>query len=90
MINKEPKGLENILPFLAAHLGLDPSSTVITQFKGGYSNLTYLISSPDGEFVLRRPPLGLKISKAHDMIREFKVLQALEKAGYSKVPKVKS
>jgi aminoglycoside phosphotransferase (APT) family kinase protein len=87
MINKEPKGLENILPFLAVKLGLDPSSTVISQYKGGYSNLTYLITSPDGEFVLRRPPLGLKISKAHDMIREFKVLQALEKAGYSKVPK---
>jgi aminoglycoside phosphotransferase (APT) family kinase protein len=87
MINKEPKGLENIFPFLAVKLGLDPSSTVITQYKGGYSNLTYLITSPDGEFVLRRPPLGLKISKAHDMIREFKVLQALEKAGYSKVPK---
>lgn len=87
MINKEPKGLENILPFLAVNLDLDPSSTVITQYKGGYSNLTYLITSPDGEFVLRRPPLGLKISKAHDMIREYKVLQALEKAGYSKVPK---
>ncbi|RPA69676.1 phosphotransferase family protein [Cyclobacteriaceae bacterium YHN15] len=87
MINKEPKGVENIFPYLAAKLGLDPSSTVITQFKGGYSNLTYLITSPDGEYVLRRPPLGLKISKAHDMVREFNVLQALGKAGYSKVPK---
>jgi len=87
MINKEPKGVENIFPYLASMLDLDPSSTVITQFKGGYSNLTYLINSPSGEYVLRRPPLGLKISKAHDMAREFKVLQALSKAGYSKVPK---
>ncbi|MFD2201078.1 phosphotransferase family protein [Shivajiella indica] len=87
MVNKEPKGVENIFPYLAGTLGLDPSSTVIIQFKGGYSNLTYLITSTDGEFVLRRPPLGLKISKAHDMVREFHVLKALEKAGYSKVPK---
>jgi aminoglycoside phosphotransferase (APT) family kinase protein len=28
----------------------------------------------------------LKIAKAHDMIREFRVLQALEKAGYTKMP----
>jgi len=87
MINKEPKGLEGLLPYLETELHFDPSSTVITQFKGGYSNLTYLIHSPAGEFVLRRPPLGLKISKAHDMIREFRILQALEKAGYSKIPK---
>lgn len=86
-MNKEPKGLENLLPYLETHLGLDPNSTVISQFKGGYSNLTFLINSPSGQYVLRRPPLGLKISKAHDMVREFKVLEALEKAGYSKVPK---
>ena len=36
--------------------------------------------------MLRRPPHGLKIAKAHDMIREFRVLQALEKAGYTKMP----
>ncbi|PSL07381.1 phosphotransferase family protein [Cecembia rubra] len=87
MINTAPKGLEGIFPFLTSKLNLDPNSTVITQFKGGYSNLTYLITSPDGEFVLRRPPLGLKISKAHDMVREFRVLQALQKAGYEKIPK---
>ncbi|RZS97392.1 phosphotransferase family protein [Cecembia calidifontis] len=87
MTNTAPKGVEGIFPYLASELNLDPSSTVITQFKGGYSNLTYLITSPEGEFVLRRPPLGLKISKAHDMVREFKVLKALQKAGYNKIPK---
>lgn len=86
-MNREPIGLENLLPYLESQLGLDPSSTVISQFKGGYSNLTFLIRSPSGEYVLRRPPLGLKISKAHDMVREFRVLEALKKAGYSKIPK---
>jgi aminoglycoside phosphotransferase (APT) family kinase protein len=85
-MNKEPQGLENIFPFLEAKLNLDPQSTVITQFKGGYSNLTFLINSPDGQFVLRRPPLGMKISKAHDMVREFRILEALKKAGYTKIP----
>jgi len=86
-MNKEPKGLENLFPYLEAKLNLDPQSTVISQFKGGYSNLTFLINSPDGQFVLRRPPLGMKISKAHDMVREFRILEALEKAGYGKTPK---
>lgn len=86
MINSAPKGVEGIFPFLESELNLDPKSTTITQFKGGYSNLTYLISSPEGEFVLRRPPLGLKISRAHDMVREYRVLQALQKAGYTKIP----
>jgi aminoglycoside phosphotransferase (APT) family kinase protein len=86
-MNKEPQGLENLFPFLEEKLNLDPQSTVISQFKGGYSNLTFLIHSPDGQYVLRRPPLGMKISKAHDMVREFRILEALEKAGYDKIPK---
>lgn len=86
-MNKEPQGLENILAFCKSQFDFDPDSTVISQFKGGYSNLTYLIRSANKEYVLRRPPLGLKISKAHDMVREYRVLEALKKAGYTKVPK---
>lgn len=58
----------------------------ISQISGGYSNLTFLIQSPKGKFALRRPPFGEKISKAHDMEREFNVLSSLNKAGYSKSP----
>lgn len=86
-MNKEPLGLENLFPYLEAHLGIQATDTVITQFKGGYSNLTFLIHSPEGEWVLRRPPLGLKIAKGHDMVREYRVLEALKKAGYTKIPK---
>jgi aminoglycoside phosphotransferase (APT) family kinase protein len=76
-----------IVPFLEDKLALNTKSMRISQFKGGYSNLTYLIKVDEKELVLRRPPLGKKISKAHDMIREFKVLEALQKAGYKKIPK---
>ncbi|MFM2401942.1 MAG: hypothetical protein RI950_1459 [Bacteroidota bacterium] len=69
---------------LPAYLGVD--SIDITAFPGGFSNLTYQVSVPGETYVLRRPPHGLKIAKAHDMIREFRVLQALEKAGYTKMP----
>ena len=65
---------------------LDVPSVEVTAFPGGFSNLTYEVRAGEATYVLRRPPHGLKIAKAHDMIREFRVLQALEKAGYTKMP----
>ena len=50
---------------------------VIEQFPGGHSNLTYLLRTPAGEWVLRRPPQGPVAPRAHDMIREARVLQAV-------------
>ncbi|MBK8703610.1 MAG: phosphotransferase family protein [Saprospiraceae bacterium] len=58
----------------------------IHQFPGGYSNLTYLLVTNLGEFVLRRPPIGANIQSAHDMSREFKVLSLLNPI-YEKTPK---
>jgi aminoglycoside phosphotransferase (APT) family kinase protein len=44
---------------------------------GGLSNITYRISLPDGDFILRRPPLGYVLPRAHDMAREYRILSAL-------------
>jgi aminoglycoside phosphotransferase (APT) family kinase protein len=50
----------------------------VEQFPGGHSNLTYLVQfEGGGEYVLRRPPLGPVAPKAHDMVREFRVLRAV-------------
>lgn len=43
----------------------------VEQFRGGHSNLTYLLRFGAEEFVLRRPPLGRVAPRAHDMAREF-------------------
>ncbi|MDN3203615.1 phosphotransferase family protein [Algoriphagus sediminis] len=72
--------------FLADHFEVDSKELAISQFKGGFSNLTFLAQIGQKSIVLRRPPFGEKISKAHDMKREFSVLQALKKAGYRKIP----
>jgi aminoglycoside phosphotransferase (APT) family kinase protein len=59
----------------------DPTSTIeIAQFPGGHSNLTYLVSYGDQEFVLRRPPVGPVAPTAHDMPREFKLLSVINPA----------
>jgi aminoglycoside phosphotransferase (APT) family kinase protein len=45
---------------------------------GGKSNLTYRVASDAGEVILRRPPLGNILPTAHDMVREYRVLSALD------------
>ncbi|MBQ32082.1 MAG: phosphotransferase family protein [Deltaproteobacteria bacterium] len=66
---------------LAAHLRANipgcAGPLTIRQFPSGYSNLTYLLRFGKREFVLRRPPFGTKAKSAHDMGREFRVLNAL-------------
>lgn len=64
---------------LSPVLGSKVNDLQVRQFPGGYSNLTYLLSSGSDKWVLRRPPFGSKVKSAHDMGREFRVLTALEK-----------
>jgi aminoglycoside phosphotransferase (APT) family kinase protein len=50
----------------------------IQQFAGGQSNPTFLLSSPERRFVLRRKPPGKLLPSAHAVDREFRVLEALK------------
>src|SRR5688572_8863918 len=52
----------------------------VSQFSGGHANLTYLLTYPGAEFVLRRPPLGPVAPGSHDMSREYRVLYRLWQA----------
>lgn len=47
----------------------------VEQFRGGHSNLTYLVRFGTHELVMRRPPLGPVAPRAHDMAREFHLLE---------------
>ena len=50
----------------------------VEQFPAGHSNLTYLLCFDSGEeLVLRRPPFGPVPPRAHDMAREYRVLDAV-------------
>ena len=49
----------------------------IRQFPGGASNLTYLLEYPGQQLVLRRPPFGHKAKSAHDMGREYRIINQL-------------
>lgn len=76
----------NLEVYLRAEMGERVGSIRISQFPAGSSNLTYLISIEDSEYVLRRPPFGNTVKTAHDMRREFDVLSKLS-AVYAPAPK---
>lgn len=72
--------------YLRSHLpGFAPPLSV-RQFKGGQSNPTYLIETPNKHYVLRRKPPGQLLASAHAVDREFRVISALNGTDFP-VPK---
>ena len=51
----------------------------VEQFKGGQSNPTFRLTAGGKNYVLRRKPLGVLLSSAHAVDREFRVMSALAK-----------
>ena len=52
------------------------------RLEGGHSNLTYELTDASGaQYVIRRPPQGDLLPKAHDMQREFRIIDALHPVG---------
>lgn len=49
----------------------------VEQFRGGQSNPTYRLSTPERSYVLRRKPPGQLVKGAHDVLREARILSAL-------------
>jgi aminoglycoside phosphotransferase (APT) family kinase protein len=56
-------------------------------FKGGQSNPTYRINTPDRTYVLRRKPPGKLLPGAHAVEREARVMAALGTTGFP-VPRI--
>ena len=81
----EELNVEKLQAFLRERLDIDGELTV-SQFPSGFSNLTYMLELGGREMVLRRPPFGANIKSAHDMRREYTVLDRLNPV-YDKAPK---
>ena len=54
----------------------------VRQFKGGQSNPTYQLVTPNKKYVLRRKPPGKLLPSAHAVDREFKVISGLNKVNF--------
>jgi len=79
-VSTDPQGLDTAivaewLSSVAPDAVAGPfEATLIT---GGKSNLTYLVTDGVHEYVVRRPPLGHVLATAHDMGREYRIMDAL-------------
>jgi aminoglycoside phosphotransferase (APT) family kinase protein len=72
-------GLES---YLRAHLPGFEGALTLSQFKGGQSNPTYLVETPQQRYVLRRKPPGKLLPSAHAVDREYRVISALHGQGF--------
>jgi aminoglycoside phosphotransferase (APT) family kinase protein len=74
----------NVESWIATNVPRLKTPLTWTRLEGGHSNLTYLIQDQAGaKAVIRRPPLGELLPKAHDMAREWTLIKALE---HTRVP----
>ncbi|AHE53002.1 phosphotransferase family protein [Sphingomonas sanxanigenens] len=67
--------------YLSSHVREFHGPMQVRRFEGGQSNPTFLISTPDKSYVLRRKPAGVLLKSAHAVDREYRVTRALYDAG---------
>jgi aminoglycoside phosphotransferase (APT) family kinase protein len=80
--------LEALESYLDAHgIGTGPPS--VERLAGGHSNATFLVNRTGCKVVLRRAPRPPLAPSAHDVVREGRVLSALESSSVA-VPRVLS
>jgi aminoglycoside phosphotransferase (APT) family kinase protein len=72
--------------FVREHVPDAHGKLTVLQFPRGFSNLTYLVTVGDREFVLRRPPFNASAKGGHDMVREYRILRLLRESGYDLAP----
>src|SRR6187200_1730743 len=68
--------------YLAPNVAGFGGPLTVRQFKGGQSNPTYLLSTPERRYVLRRKPPGKLLPSAHAVDREYRVMTALRPTGF--------
>lgn len=68
---------ERLGAYLREHLDGYGGDLVVRQFEGGQSNPTFLLSSGGREWVLRKKPPGKLLRSAHQVEREFRLMDAL-------------
>ncbi|GAM06774.1 phosphotransferase [Novosphingobium sp. MBES04] len=79
--------LDRLDSWMCAHVEGYAGPLSIAQFRGGQSNPTYQLTTPDARYVLRRKPPGEILKGAHAVEREARIMAALGPTGFP-VPRV--
>ncbi|HJU28947.1 MAG TPA: phosphotransferase family protein [Candidatus Binataceae bacterium] len=70
--------VEGLKRFIRDHKLGDPSDLRAENISFGHSNEVHLINFEGNSWALRRPPRGPLLPTAHDVLREYRVLKALQ------------
>jgi aminoglycoside phosphotransferase (APT) family kinase protein len=70
---------DRLAEYLKANLAGFKGPLKVQQFEGGQSNPTFLLSTAEKQYVLRKKPPGKLLPSAHMVEREFRIMKALEK-----------
>lgn len=68
--------------WMQAHVDGYAGPLRVMQFKGGQSNPTYRLETPNRAYVLRRKPFGPLLPSAHAVDREFRLIAALNTVSF--------
>ena len=67
--------------YLGNHIDDNFSGARVQQFEGGQSNPTFLVSTAQKNYVVRKKPPGQLLKSAHQVEREYRVMTALRDTG---------
>ncbi|HEX9159745.1 MAG TPA: phosphotransferase family protein [Rhizomicrobium sp.] len=73
---------KRLADYLAQHIEDFAQPLTVRQFRGGQSNPTYQLVTPNRKYVLRRKPPGKLLPSAHAVEREYRVIAALYPTGF--------
>jgi aminoglycoside phosphotransferase (APT) family kinase protein len=91
MAEEQPGELDGIVNvealerFLDVALGGPRTPVSVRKHVAGYSNITLFVDRGEQRMVMRRPPSGNLLPSAHDVLREFRFISALQ--GQARVPR---
>ena len=75
--DKDAMDLDALTTWFAANVADFEPPISYSKFKGGQSNPTYRIDTPNRSYVLRRQPFGKLLPSAHAVDREYAAMHAL-------------
>jgi aminoglycoside phosphotransferase (APT) family kinase protein len=78
---------EALHAYLSTHVVGYRGPLRVSQFEGGQSNPTFLLETPNGQYVMRKQPPGELLPSAHQVDREYRVMNALNNTAVP-VPKM--
>jgi aminoglycoside phosphotransferase (APT) family kinase protein len=81
VLDKHRFDVEALARYMEQHVEGFQRPLEVRQFRGGQSNPTYYLHTPNREYVLRRKPPGKLLPSAHAVDREYRVITALQGTG---------